>query len=242
MSQATCVVPACPSPAVSRSMCSKHYQRSRRGVSLEPATAKCGHCGTDFTPKRSNSRYCSKSCGDAASYRRSKQGRKPGPRLPPMECAKCATVFDPVRKDGRFCSRRCLRAAYLDSSATPCSYCDRPMRARGMCSMHYRRWRRAEGLEEVPQWTPERRAQWKAREELKRTSVVEPIVNAEIFERDGWVCQLCDAPVDCLLSYPDPGSASLDHIMPLSRGGHHVRSNVQLAHLFCNLSKGARAA
>ena len=108
--------------------------------------------------------------------------------------------------------------------------------------MHYRRWRRAEGLEEVPQWTPERRAQWKAREELKRTSVVEPIVNAEIFERDGWICQLCDAPVDRLLSYPDPGSASLDHIMPLSRGGHHVRSNVQLAHLFCNLSKGARAA
>lgn len=108
--------------------------------------------------------------------------------------------------------------------------------------MHYRRWRRAEGLEEVPQWTPERRALWKAREELKRTTVAEPIVNAEIFERDGWVCQLCDAPVDRLLNYPDPGSASLDHILPLSRGGHHIRSNVQLAHLFCNLSKGARAA
>ena len=67
-------------------------------------------------------------------------------------------------------------------------------------------------------------------------------LNAEIFERDGWVCQLCDAPVDRSLNYPDTGSASLDHILPLSRGGHHVHANVQLAHLFCNLSKGARAA
>lgn len=32
-------------------------------------------------------------------------------------------------------------------------------------------------------------------------------------------------------------SASVDHIVPLSRGGEHSMNNVQCAHLSCNCSK-----
>lgn len=63
----------------------------------------------------------------------------------------------------------------------------------------------------------------------------------EVFERDGWVCQLCHKKVDRELKWPDPGSASLDHIEPRALGGEHVLSNVHLAHLRCNLSKHTRA-
>ncbi|WP_158070491.1 HNH endonuclease [Streptomyces luteocolor] len=35
-------------------------------------------------------------------------------------------------------------------------------------------------------------------------------------------------------------SPSLDHVIPLSRGGSHRRDNVQLAHLRCNLRKNNR--
>lgn len=35
-----------------------------------------------------------------------------------------------------------------------------------------------------------------------------------------------------------PMSASVDHIVPLSRGGEHSMANVQCAHLSCNSSKG----
>lgn len=65
---------------------------------------------------------------------------------------------------------------------------------------------------------------------------------AEIYARDGWRCGLCRRKVDVGLTYPHPRSASLDHIVPLSLGGEHVRSNVQLAHLGCNVRKGARSA
>lgn len=60
-----------------------------------------------------------------------------------------------------------------------------------------------------------------------------------VFERDCWLCQLCEVPVDRSLVWPDPLSASLDHIVPMSRGGGHIYRNVQLAHLGCNLAKGA---
>jgi len=42
------------------------------------------------------------------------------------------------------------------------------------------------------------------------------------------------------VSHPHPESLSIDHIMPLSLGGKHIRANVQLTHLICNLKKGNR--
>lgn len=35
-------------------------------------------------------------------------------------------------------------------------------------------------------------------------------------------------------------SVSLDHVVPLSQGGAHDPANVQLAHLTCNVRKGAQ--
>lgn len=61
----------------------------------------------------------------------------------------------------------------------------------------------------------------------------------EIFDRDGWVCGLCLSKVKKSLRYPDPMSASMDHIVPISLGGVHRRSNLQCAHLICNVKKRA---
>lgn len=68
----------------------------------------------------------------------------------------------------------------------------------------------------------------------------ETVDRLAVFERDGWVCGLCSEPVDAGLSWPDPWSASLDHIVPISLGGAHTEANLQCAHLGCNLAKGAR--
>lgn len=62
----------------------------------------------------------------------------------------------------------------------------------------------------------------------------------EIFARDHWVCQLCNESIDESLKWPHRYSASVDHLLPLSRGGTDTLQNVQGAHLTCNISKGAR--
>lgn len=63
------------------------------------------------------------------------------------------------------------------------------------------------------------------------------IERRKICERDGWKCGLCGKPVDRRLSYPHPMSGSIDHIIPMSRGGDHLPENVQCAHLKCNMDK-----
>lgn len=68
----------------------------------------------------------------------------------------------------------------------------------------------------------------------------DPVRLSGIVERDGQSCRLCGCDVDLTLRYPHPMSKSLDHVVPLSRGGAHTIENVQLAHLRCNMSKGAR--
>ncbi|MDG3012389.1 HNH endonuclease [Rhodococcus sp. D2-41] len=75
-----------------------------------------------------------------------------------------------------------------------------------------------------------------------RGGATEVIERFEIGERDGWKCGICQGRINHSLRHPDPKSASLDHIVPISVGGTHTRENVQIAHLVCNVRKGNRGA
>jgi hypothetical protein len=78
------------------------------------------------------------------------------------------------------------------------------------------------------------------RRALLASALVETFPRMEIFERDGWMCGICHDPIDPSLRHPDRRAASVDHIVPLARGGEHSRQNVQAAHWDCNSARGAR--
>lgn len=154
------------------------------------------------------------------------------------QCRHCGEDTEPSRHAVTQCSR-CRK----DSRGRECAEpdCDRPVRARNLCSMHYKREARADGRIAPEPWSDRRRNNYHARRALRAgSSSGEPFANSDVFERDGWVCGLCDEPVSRDAVYPDPLSASLDHVVPLSLGGAHSLENVQLAHLSCNVRKGAR--
>lgn len=55
------------------------------------------------------------------------------------------------------------------------------------------------------------------------------------------LCGICAQRMDRTLPRTDPLSKSVDHIVPLSKGGTHEQANLQWAHLVCNIRKGASA-
>lgn len=114
----------------------------------------------------------------------------------------------------RFCSSECYQAKY-----------------------------RVDHPEKFSAWNETKKAAYHRRRARKKGQAgAERIVASEIFARDGWRCGVCGEPVDDSLVYPDPRSASLDHIVPLSKGGAHSPGNVQLAHLSCNVAKRDRVS
>ena len=59
------------------------------------------------------------------------------------------------------------------------------------------------------------------------------ITLAGIYKRAHGTCALCH-------EYVEARKASMDHKIPVSKGGNHLWDNVQLTHLKCNLIKGNR--
>jgi 5-methylcytosine-specific restriction endonuclease McrA len=52
-------------------------------------------------------------------------------------------------------------------------------------------------------------------------------------------CWLCHRPVDPELKHPHPWSATIDEVVPVSKGGSpYSRDNVRLAHRVCNIRRG----
>lgn len=69
---------------------------------------------------------------------------------------------------------------------------------------------------------------------IKRGSpkeTAELIFYDEVYKRDKGTCQICKLP--CGFE-----QGQLDHIISCERGGDHTYSNVQLAHGYCNKTKG----
>lgn len=54
-------------------------------------------------------------------------------------------------------------------------------------------------------------------------------------------CGICGRPVNFDKKFPDPWSATIDHIIPIQKGGAPASlENLQLAHLQCNRLKSTK--
>jgi len=61
---------------------------------------------------------------------------------------------------------------------------------------------------------------------------------SRLYARDNGMCQICGAHLTFSDNYNSDEYPTIDHIMPLSRGGLHAWNNVQLACRRCNTMKG----
>jgi HNH endonuclease len=68
------------------------------------------------------------------------------------------------------------------------------------------------------------------RRAMIREAFVEKVETRILYERDNGICGICGNHVSLT-------DASVDHIVPLSKGGAHSYDNTQISHLSCNQSK-----
>lgn len=76
----------------------------------------------------------------------------------------------------------------------------------------------------------------------KRQKITNPIrISADVLiQRDGNLCHICLTQIDLSLARNSRFGATIDHVIPVSKGGPDTLENMKLAHWICNIKKGNR--
>ncbi len=215
--------------------CSPHCRNRRVHPGGQPVIVglrPCERCSATFKVARNyqEQRWCSKRCAVASQPRRIKAPPKPCP-VYAKSCGRCARLFTARTKARSLCGLADCAPPMRMLTCMDCGLEELRPTKRGRVN------RRCDAC--VLERARDRRHAGKVARR-SRLGTVDLVVRKAIYERDGWQCQLCHQPVRQGLRSPNPRSASLDHIVPVSLGGKHERANVQLAHLRCNNLKGNR--
>lgn len=197
-----------------RRWCSEQCRRwaNRHPETLRSLSRTCPTCDANMSERSTRAKYCTKRCGEIA------RGKRLPRQLALRQCAlpECSQEFQPSRKGQRCCCEKHGKVLYNRES-------------------------RADGRQKAPPWNDKRRDRYhRRRAQKKAASTGEPVLLADIAERDRWRCHICGTRVGKKIAWPHPRSASLDHIVPLSQHGPHDPANVQLAHLGCNSARNNR--
>lgn len=195
----------------------------------------CG-CGQDAPSADRTDRKRDRVKGQPLRYVHGHNRRRPRTKPPEKRCARCGATKrsdsfyrDVSKSDGlRSYCRECVKdtnsASYranperIHTQAKEWRALN-PERSRAFSE----RWRKA---------NPAKHAEKENRRRVrKRQGIVEKIDPFAIYDRDGGRCHICGKRVP-------KSKMTLDHLVPVSKGGDHVALNVRLAHGSCNSSRG----
>lgn len=225
-------------------LCAKRSTGQSRRVVRE--AKKCCSCRQPYQPRPDRRKhFCSRECCFASL----KKGRwmrgfcrefvqKNGgliwrqPERVVYWCLGCGVDFTPKGSE-QFCSDSC-QSQHESRTCKKCRSCGCSMPKDLRNNARYC----SERCRKVVQ-RKHRRLANKRRRFRERSNAMQELYNPfDIFRRDSWICGICFKPTDPAAFYPDPQSATIDHIVPVSRGGPDTAANVQCAHALCNSIKG----
>lgn len=209
--------------------------RRRRGKPIPdpgPPAMECPVCSTSLAGRKRGTLYCSETCAQRARWRRN-HGQDIKDRTDPIRCAQCDTLIETGthRQSTRFCSARCslnFHCAQYAERRRPvllrrCPVCaeDIPPTARlskKYCSPACRD-RRDRSPDVVFRYVNARRARLAG-------ATARPLPKRVVRRLRAATCAYCGGP-----------GGTVDHVVPLSRGGQHAEGNLVPACRPCNSSK-----
>lgn len=219
----------------------------------KPISAICRVCKKPFESRNHNKKKLPKFCTPLCAQQGQGRGYRPRylkakPKFSKVFLDLCIVCFYPVVKRSKkrkaICGAGCrqVHEAWLKDKARKdalkgqkgawkwgCSPIDLIPGERQRIRKDRRRkykalWSHTErGKDQIANRNHRRRMQIKAN--------YEPIKREEIYKRDNGICGICGVSMALL-------QVTLDHIKPLSLGGHHIKTNVRIAHMLCNSKRG----
>lgn len=237
--------------------CGSQAPRGRGGRKY--CSAECRYIGTHGKPKQVKPTHCcvckkpltgrlktvcSKKCRHKKSGMRLKELRDLQRVL--VRCSECDNGFLTTSAQAKTCSSPCKvkRQKRLASEKwheskqdrphfkeIDCSYCSKPVTVPTSFTA---------GMVSHPECKIERK---KARNRIKHTrrrgyrATLRNMSVEKMGDRDNWTCHICKEPVNPLLPSNHKEGASVDHVIPLSRGGTDEPGNLKLSHWICNVKK-----
>ena len=223
----TCTIDGCDKAHRAKGLCGTHYGQQNPNRHRK-ATLSCDRCGKTFIREDRSNRYtgtyCTWACRSEARWGELHASRKqvsiyaPAPMwhrvVTGMQTAAPARARTFIAGDCVICGDSFL-----------CLYGSKTCGDR--CQEEH--------------WASVKRDAKHRRRARQKQAFIAPVSRHRIYKRDQWICQLCHEPVDMTASVPSMLAPTIDHIIPLARGGAHAPHNVQTAHFICNSRKGDRA-
>ena len=214
---------------VSRSSVTRRIKQA--GVYKLDSSKVCIRCGTTFYPSNYGSqiqKYCSDKCRIKAHYSDNK-------KIVYGNCKQCNNEFI-IGNNKTFCCNKCQKEhkrleKIRSRKLKKCYYCEKWRYGfRGKyCTEECRR--KANRIKD----------ELRKSERLKRArsngQYDADIDIYKLIERDGGHCYLCGDDVLFSYHYNDPKYPTIEHVMPISKGGTHSWDNVKVACRECNTRK-----
>ena len=217
--------------------------------SLEERTFVCQHCGKTFINKRDRvgegEKYCSRKCF-FAHIDEQKQERIANTPQPIKTCPVCGKEF--ISSMSHICSDECRKQLARDkaNAYTIKKNNELPLRKVNCfeCGKEFEYHSEFEGTRKYCSTRCLHKATSRNNKHKRRqyinNSYKETISMAVVMKRAHGKCEICGCKVHkhkgSQFGY-DPTGATLDHIIPLSKGGTHTYDNIQLACSRCNSIK-----
>lgn len=219
-----CSIDGCSKAHRARGLCASHYNQAHQPNRHAKVEVACAHCGEPCLKERSSRRprqFCSFDCRDLWRFAETRASKRqvallaPRPRL--ARLIEAALSSKPPTRARTWVAGKCRVCAMSFVCKWGSATCSAACQA-----IHYRDLKR--------EAHHRRRA-------LARNAYRAPVNRHEVFALAGHECMLCGTPMEMDKSVPHPLAPTIDHIVPLARGGTHEPANVQAAHFLCNATK-----
>lgn len=219
----TCTKEGCGRKHVAKGLCSTHYNKAKYPSSVRHRKREvpCAACGATVLKYVGENRYqptCSYRCRYFVTFGRWPAGQELVGPLPKPQRETVPPIVEIPSTSAGFLSGPCAWCGTaftqdLRITGVPMRYCSKRC-AKRQANARY--------------------------DAIRGRFNISPRERLAIYERDAWMCQLCNEPVDPSLPPTHRWAATLDHVVCQSWTliPDHSASNLRLSHRMCNSVRG----